>query len=231
MFALLLLVLALVPSPEPSTPPVSTSPLKEIGRVRALPACTTIAVHANSAIDSALRNDNALAVSVNRLKHADLDSNALYRSKALNELMTISRDMRKQAVEAEGEVRRLRELAGASEDATRKTELKTFADALGGAVFRQKRAADDLARYVTIVEGRVATAEAKSDMNSDGRAGGVNGLGRGASGPTFPPYSPTPLNLNGTAREAAAAFEDKIQLITADEAKAADHSLGATSGC
>jgi hypothetical protein len=230
MIALLLLVLALASTPEPSTPPVTSSPLKEIGRVRALPACTTLVVHANSAIDSALRNDNALAVSVNRLKHVDLDANALSRSRGLNELMGISRDMRKQAVEAEGEVKRLREIAATSEDATRKEELKSFADALGGAVFRQKRAADDLARFVVITEGRVAKAEAHMDMQT-GKDPTQDGLFKPAANATLPPYSPSPLYLNETARDAAKEFEAKIALIVADEAKAADHSIGATSGC
>ncbi len=229
MIALLLLVLALASTPEPSTPPMTSSPLKEIGRVRALPACTTLVVHANSAIDSALRNDNALAVSVNRLKHVDLDANALSRSRGLNELMGISRDMRKRAVEAEGEVNRLREIASTSEDSTRKEELKTFADALGGAVFRQKRAADDLARFVAITEGRVAKAEATQDMQTGGDL--TDAMMRPRSNATLPPYSPSPLYLNETAREAAKDFEARIALIVADEAKAADHSIGATSGC
>jgi hypothetical protein len=229
MIALLLLVLALASTPEPSTPPVTSSPLKEIGRVRALPACTTLVVHANSAIDSALRNDNALAVSVNRLKHVDLDANALSRSRGLNELMGISRDMRKQAVEAEGEVKRLREIAATSEDATRKEELKAFSDALGGAVFRQKRAADDLARFVVITEGRVAKAEAHMDMQTGGDS--ADGMTKPRANATLPPYSPSPLYLNETAREAAKDFEARIALIVADEAKAADHSVGATSGC
>ena len=230
MFAFLLPVLMLVSTPEPSTPPQTSSPLKEIGRVRTLPACTALVVHANSAIDSALRNDNALAVSVNRLKHADLDQSPLSRTRSLNELMAISRDMRKQAVEAEGEVKRLRELALLSDDATRKAELKEFADALGGAVFRQKRASEDLARFVTIVEGRVATSEARQDMDngSDPNSGLQK---RNQATATMPPWSPSPLNLNATARDAAADFETKISLIVADEAKAADHSIGATSGC
>ena len=229
MITLLLLVLALASTPEPSTPPVASSPLKEIGRIRTLPACTTLVVHANSAIDSALRNDNALAVSVNRLKHVDLDANPLARARGLNELMGISRDMRKLAVEAEGEVKRLREIAATSEDATRKEELKTFADALGGAVFRQKRAADDLARFVVITEGRVAKAEAHMDMQTGGDAS--DGLARPRANAPLPAYSPSPLYLNETAREAAKDFEARIALIVADEAKAADHSIGATSGC
>jgi len=230
MIVLLLLVLALTPTPEPSPPPMTNSPLKEIGRVRALPACTTIVVHANSAIDWALRNDNALAVSVNHLKHVDLDANPLSRSRGLNELMGLSRVMRKQAVDAEGEVKRLREIAAASEDATRKEELKTFADALGGAIFRQKRAADDLARFVVITEGRVAKAEAHMDMQT-GKDPSQDGAFKPIANAPSAPYSPSPLYLNETARDAAIEFEARIALIVADEAKAADHSIGATSGC
>jgi len=49
------------PAPGASSAPRPT-PLTEIGRVRALPACVPIVAHANGAITHALDNDRTLAV-------------------------------------------------------------------------------------------------------------------------------------------------------------------------
>ena len=74
MFMILPLVVALAaePSPAPSTSPRPT-PLTEIGRVRALPACVPIVAHANGAITQALDNDRTLAIISTNLRNTDFE--------------------------------------------------------------------------------------------------------------------------------------------------------------
>src|SRR5471030_1877760 len=161
---LLPLVFALAGDPTPAPDTAPPTPLREIGRVRSLSACATIVVHANSAITDALSNDQDLAVAVNHLRTTDIDgATAAERRKRLADLLSFAVRIRTLSSAGDAEVKRLRDMATAENDPERKVELKSFADALGGALFRQKLAADDLARAVTIIEGRQAASHGIQD--------------------------------------------------------------------
>ena len=161
MFEPLMLAVAIAaatsPSPAQTTPP---TPLREIGRVRASAACTAIVVRANSAIGATLRNDQTLSMTIGTLRKVDLDGNLFERTKGLHSLEKLGTDLRMSAAAAEGQITKLRELAAESTDEQRKNDLKSFADALGGALFRQKRIGMDVQRMVLIIEGRTSRAEA-----------------------------------------------------------------------
>ncbi|MEA2665890.1 MAG: hypothetical protein QOI11_2834 [Candidatus Eremiobacteraeota bacterium] len=220
----LVVALATVPSPAPSSRP---TPLQEIGRVRALPACTPIVVHANGAITQALDNDRGLAILTNNLRAVDYDKlNSLQRRNAINALEKQASEIRINAGNADGEIKRLREYAAASNDPQRKAELKAFADALGGALVRQKRAANELMRDITIIQGRIDAAEARAILTRDSLTP-ENGM------PVLPRAAlPAPPNSwNETMRAIASALDDRTEAIVADEGVAADHSIAATSGC
>src|SRR3982074_2802442 len=75
MFLLLPITVALAadPTPGPSSAARPT-PLTEIGRVRALPACVPIVAHANGAITQALDNDRTLAITSTNLHNTDFDT-------------------------------------------------------------------------------------------------------------------------------------------------------------
>jgi hypothetical protein len=233
MLSLLPLIVALAtdPSPGPSTQPHPPTPLTEIGRVRALPACTPIVVHANGAITQALDNDRALAILTNNLRAGEYDKlNIIQRRNAIDALTKIAAEISKNASAGDGEIKRLREYAAASNDAQRKTELKAFADALGGALYRQKKAAGELLRDIAIVQGRTDAAEAREIMARDNPMpdSGIQARAVNENRPILPR---PPANWNQTMKEIASAIDDRLPAISYDEGTAADHSIAATSGC
>lgn len=222
----LVVALATVPAPAP-TASARPTPLQEIGRVRALPACTPIVVHANGAITQALDNDRGLAILSNNLRAVDYDKlNVIQRRNAINALEKQASEIRINAGNADGEIKRLREYAAASPDPQRKAELKAFTDALGGALLRQKRAANELMRDITIVQGRVDAAEARGILVRDTLTpeNGMSVLPRAA-------MPPPPSSWNDTMHAMASALDERTEAIVADEGVAADHSIAATSGC
>jgi hypothetical protein len=171
----------------------------------------------------------------------------------LADLMSFASKIRVSASAGDAEVKRLRELAAAESDPERKAELKAFADALGGALFRQKLAADDLAKTVTNVEGRQAAAHGiqeigLGDQTAAERAQNAVIQSQSASaqnnvatpqpnGKVDPSKDPmfatdrTVRKVNEVLVAAAANFKSRMPKILSDEGHAADHSLGATTGC
>lgn len=234
MLSLLPIVLALAvtdPAPSPS-PPVRRTPLTEIGHTRALPICTPIVVHANSAITTTLDNDRQLAIMTTNMRNVDFDRlNELQRRNSIDVLMKQASAIRVQSGNADGEIKKLREYAAASQDPNRKAELKAFADAIGGAIYRQKKAAVEFMRDVTIIQGREDTAEVHAiKAHDNGMVQTSNELSI-SSNPARAVIPAPPLHYNDTMREIAQALDTDSQSILTDEGTAADHSIGATSGC
>jgi hypothetical protein len=231
MLSLLPLVVALAsaPSPAPNTAPRPT-PLTEIGRTRTAPICTTIVVHANGAITSALDNDRSLAILTTNLKHMDFDRlNELQRRNAINDLMDQAGKIRIAGKAADDEIKKLRAYAKASDDPERKAELKAFADALGGAIYRQTKAANEFMRDVTVMQGREDAAEARTIAGRDQPPPETLGAAAAMTNRAHVPDPPT--SYNQAFRSVAADLADLSTAIAADEGIAADHSIAATSGC
>ncbi len=232
MLSLLPIVVMLAGDPLPApTASARPTPLQEIGRVRALPACTPIVVHANGAITQTLENDRSLAIMTTNLRAIDFDKlNVIQRRNAIDVLDKQASAIRINAGSADGEIKRLREYAVASSDPQRKAELKAFTDALGGALLRQKRAANELMRDITIIQGRTDAAEARGIMARDtGAANAPPGSRDPMTGRTG--MLGAPGNWNDTMRAIADSMDERNQAIVADEGVAADHSIAATSGC
>ena len=105
--------------------------------------------------------------------------------------------MRVASSAADGEIKKLREYAANSPDPKRKEELKAFADALGGALYRQKKAAVEFMRDVTIMRGREEAAEAREIMQrrqpgaAATRSSSSNDRGHRASIRPHPPTATT----------------------------------------
>jgi len=234
-----LLAALAAPSPvsSPSAPPAPPSPLKEIGHVEALSVCSAIVVHANSAISVALDNDRDLAIVINRLRTTDLDDdNQIKRRNGMNDLSTLAGRIRMAAASGNGEVKRLRAMAAQTTEPTRKAQLKAFADALGGAIARQRKAATDLDKMLTIIDGRRAVEEVNTPDLTGQRTSIADparpsamaidaGVMRNPAAPT------TPSRVNDILRGVAEDFESRTSDILSDEGIAADHALGATTGC
>jgi uncharacterized protein YdcH (DUF465 family) len=234
MFMLLPIVVALAaadPAPAASSAPRPT-PLTEIGRVRALPACVPIVAHANGAITQALDNDRTLAVLTTNLHNTNFDKlNFMQRKNAIDALMKQAEAMRVASSAGDVEVKKLREYAANSADPKRKEELKTFADALGGAIYRQEKAAVELQRDVGIMRGRDDAVDMKERINSDAFDSNIarqNGMS--TPRPLRPTPSPDP-QYDKHYKVLAEKLDQLNEAIMRDEGVAADHSIAATSGC
>jgi hypothetical protein len=233
-----LLVVLAAPSPAPAPVAPAPSPLREIGRVEAISVCSAIVVHANSAIGAALDNDHDLALVINRLRTTDLDDeNPIKRRNGMNDLSTLAGRIRMAALGAAAEIKRLRVIASQTTDPTRKAELTAFADALSGAIARQRKAGVDLDAMLTIIDGRravedVDTPQMIGDRDAVAADPGRSAISSADSGTLRNPAAPvTPSRVNDVLRGVADDLAARTQQILSDEGVAADHSVGATTGC
>jgi hypothetical protein len=233
MFLLLPIILALAADPTPAAGGAARpTPLTEIGRVRALPACVPIVAHANGAITDALENDRTLSVISTNLRGTDFDKlNLIQRRNVLERMLRQAEAIAKAAKAGDAEVKRLREYAVNSPDPKRKEELKTFADALGGAIYRQQKAAVELQRDVLIMRSRDDAQEMRDKLHDDD----VNTTMTQRMGLSTPrPLRPTPTpdpEYDRHYKFLAEKLDQLNEAILRDEGVAADHSIAATSGC
>jgi hypothetical protein len=233
MFEPLVFVVAIATAGAPSdvTAPPSAAPaakeqtpLKEIGRVTSSAMCTNIVVRANSAISAALRNDQTVSIAVSTLRRVDLDTtNVIQKQKSMNEIGRLADDLRMSAGNADAQIKKLRQMSEQATDPERKAELKEFADALGGALARQKRIGADLQKMLVIMDGREAREEAHRDIAYANPGGLQPWTTHDADFDT--------KHYNQMARSAAKELEDRTLSIAADESKAAQHVVGAVNGC
>lgn len=217
---------AAAPAPSPASTPepsASASSLREIGHVYSNGACTAIATRANSAISAALRNDQTVVMMVSSLRTVDLDSsNRLTKINGLKQLERYAEDVRLSAMEATAQIKQLRDLASQSTDPVRKEELKQFADALGGALGRQQKMGRDLQGMLVRIAGRESTVDIYQTMEQHPDM--------------VPPWNWADVDYhtsvyNKMAVREANWIEIQTPLVNGDEAKAADHVVGAVNGC
>lgn len=234
----LLLAAALVVAASGVAPTPAPVPLKEIGHVKATAACAELALHANTAISSALQNDTLLSQTVQSMRRVDLDSNAIARRNNMQMLGDYAKELRARAVAGDKEVRKLREIAAKSTDPVQKVELKAFADELGGALYRQKKIANDLNGLLAYFDYR-DMKPTDEDMSTYG--GGLITPTKSRRTQITEAQQTYDQTSNIAAREkhtdtqlagfAAEDFFGRTPDITNDEALAANHFQGAVSGC
>jgi hypothetical protein len=245
MLSLLVPIFVALAAPSPvstASAPPAPSALREIGHVESLSICSAIVVHANSAISAALDNDSDLALVINRLRTTDLDDdNEIKRRNGMNDLATLTGRIRGSAAGGSAEVKRLRAITDQTTDPKRKAELKAFTDALGGAIARQRKAAVDLDKTLTVIDGRRAVEEVDTQEQVEQRASvGSDPTHIDPARPSVmpepgairnPAAPTTPSRVDDVLRSMADDFQLRTQAILADEGVAADHSLSATTGC
>ncbi|MDP9018580.1 MAG: hypothetical protein M3N19_09685 [Candidatus Eremiobacteraeota bacterium] len=246
MFSYLLLsaALSVAALPAPAASPAST-PLTEIGHVKATASCAALATHANSAISSTLNNDLLISQTINDLRKVDLDLNGVSRMRGMNLLGNYARDLKAQALAGINEVKKLRELANASTDPEQQKALKAFADELGGALYRQKKVAMDMNGMLATFDKnemlRPTAGEAGMGQMSEGTNDGalpkdfvLRSTGGSRTNPISAPGRQglrAPASDTILAQYAATDFQTRIPEISNDEALAANYVAAAVSGC
>ena len=253
MLALLLAVVVALGSPQPSpspSPSASPGPLKEIIRIRSSALCNEFATHVNSAIGSAVRNDTSLGNLIDTLRlrqtSDDLMDMGLRREHAVNKLVAYADAVTKEWKDGEQEVSRLRDLAQKAVDPDEKAELKASADALGGALWRQRKVARDLDGFIAYLyaeemrrgdhgEWHINDSTEDTISNSPGedhiRAvmarenGALPGMWSSLPGDYYAP------NDQVLSFRAARDFEDRLPEIQRDEGTAAIQLLKANDNC
>jgi hypothetical protein len=236
MLMLFPIVLALAGDPTPA-PEASNAarptPLTEIGRVRALPACVPIVAHANGAITQALDNDRTIAMMSINAHNTDFDKqNIFQRRNSIQALMKQAEAIRVASSSGDVEVKKLREYANAATDPQRKAELKAFADALGGALYRQKKAAVEFMRNITVIQGREAAETARAEMPPvTGKPIPQSLIAQASEPPRIGQITGAPESYNKVFAEISDRLDQDFALVRVDEGSAADHSIAATSGC
>jgi len=244
LFATLVAIAPAGPSPGPS--PSAAPALQEIAHVHSS-ACQTLVSHANVGIDAAMQNDVALNHTIRALKTSHLNGNETDRNNSLQELEALSKDIDQRATAGNKEVKELRRIADGTTDPVKKQELLAFANALGGAMYRQYKMAGDLNGFVSNLEGRVVVRSDDPfaptnvtpgfpDVSSGVMVNGqpINSGGFGSNQSVVGPggiQRLLPSDDDALANSMADAFISEIPNVTNDEATAASHADGATSGC
>ncbi|HET9029525.1 MAG TPA: hypothetical protein VFN49_05055, partial [Candidatus Aquilonibacter sp.] len=168
MLALILAITAATASPAPSpavspSPSASAGPLKTIVTVRSTTFCEQMATHLNSAITSAVTNDQTLGTTILTLRSNDLAGSDLSRQHEIHRLQDLADGIYRNYRSGLGEVGRLRALAKSAQDADEKVQLKAAADALGGVLYRQHLLQRDLDGFVAYLYA----ADMQADTNRD----------------------------------------------------------------
>lgn len=229
MFHLLLLA-SLATGPATAAP---SSPLKTISSVRSTARCTEIVNTANTAINEAVQGDSVVLAAIERLRIVNLDDgNILHRRAGLAALGALASRMYEQSLAGAKRVTRLRLLARTAPDVKEGAQLKSFADALGGALGRQEKIARDINGYLAFIDARDMMSDSPM-VNNDALGSFPYGYGppRGFLTPAEDAGDPNGPSATEYARNAAADFQQRLPDIALDEQHAADAVPGALQGC
>jgi hypothetical protein len=237
--------LAAVTQPSPA-PSVTAEPaLKEIGRIHATtPLCRTLATRATLAANIAIDEDRKIAFTVGTLRTIKLDQNVIFKTRSTDQLRRQFVAWRAAAVEGEAEMRRFREDAKQVTDPEQKKALVLFADALAGVLFRQKKLADDLGRYIAWLDAQesltdqpdASTGSTPSAVSANSRSGIEKSIAMNQSNQNMV-HNPwgdnnnVPETLDKSARRAADELVIRTVPIAKDEDDAASRIDPAFKGC
>ena len=144
----------LPPNVVPSSMPSSTNaPLREIGRIHVTtPLCKSLVGDAVRAINIETENNERLALAEHTLKSADLDSNQLVKHSVVADITRQYVTLRAAAVEGNGIMRDFLKITKTVASEEQRADLISFAEALDGALHRQKVLSDDLGRLIAYLD-------------------------------------------------------------------------------
>ncbi len=228
-----MILLAISPQPVKLIADASPSPepYPVIGRTRSKRYCALEVERTNGAITVALTNDKIIATGISRLRDADLDNKditVIYREKTMHDLRAIAAAVQMNLRAGAAQVADLRALSVKEPDATRSPELKLLADQMDAIFDRQQTVGGDLAKMLTIIDGRYARANGMTfaasvmpEDQADHARDGIESIDQRAA------REP----LNRLFSEVADDFADRTAHIGQSEDAAAVHAPKATEGC
>ena len=232
---------AIVPesSPSPESRAAGSSatsaPLKEIGRIRVTtPLCKALVGTAAQAVAIETENDRRLAIAETTLQTIDLDRNELLKYQGVREITRQYVDLRKSALAGHQLMRDFREQVKTAPNAEQRDNLKTFADALDGALRRQRALADDMGRLVAFLDAHPPISKEDHDALVFNAliTQGDRRLSRQIFDPRVDgPLAVVPDSLSTTAKVAGIEITRRAEPIGSDEDAAAARIETAFSGC
>lgn len=217
------------PSPSPESRAAGSSaidaPLKEIGRIRVTtPLCKALVGTAARAVAIETENDRRLAIAETTLSTIDLDRNELLKYQGVREITKQYVDLRTSALAGNQLMRDFREQAKAAPTFEQRDSLKTFADALDGALRRQRLLADDIGRLVAYLDAHPPISrDDREELIFDAlRAQNTVRLSREIfDARIVGPFADVPDSLSNAARRAGIEIARGATLIDTDESAAA----------
>ena len=218
-----------------AAPGVPSAALKEIGHIRVTTTlCKALVGEAARAVEIETENDGRLTMAERTLQTIDLDRNELVKYQGVREITRQYVDLRKSALAGNQIMRDFREQAKTAATVEHRENLKIFADALDGALRRQRVLADDMGRLV-------AYLDAHPPINKEDHEALVfhallteNDLR--LSRQIFDPRNDGPLavipdSLSTTAKSAGVEIAHRAEPIGEDEDAAATRIEQAFAGC
>jgi hypothetical protein len=219
----LIVILTVAATASPLPPPV----LRQIDAGAGSGVCGRLAVHANAAIAAVLDGDATALRALDRLATVDLSGSDRSRRSAGADVTRFAADLGADADRGADELRRLSALASPDRDRAAAAALEDFSAALGESLATERGIAVGLTR----VAGYIPAVSKRDDAP-----------------PTRPPIRDTTDQRNeppavsgsapGDAENSAAQFvgavaelANRVPVLRAREARAADHSVAAVSGC
>jgi hypothetical protein len=188
--------------------------------------CGNVVVHANAAISAALRDDQTLDRTIDRLRVLDFEESTIAQRNGVAELHNLSGDLAETSSRGASEVQRLRGYALRIDEDRQRTELAVFADALESALDRQHWMGLQLDRFLAELAYREMRERALQPPDADAQSGATPlGFDFGPGG--YDHREPA----NTVAHATAADFDRRLADVRRDESHAADLSEAAVGGC
>jgi len=238
VLAAILAVAGTAPSASPAVSPSSAAekPLPVIGRVRVTtPLCKTLLGDASVAVQIEAENDRRLGTAVATLKAEDLDSSALAKQHGIHELTRQFVTLRAAAVAGNDAMHSFRGLTKEEPSADQRAKLGAFADALDGALRRQRLLADRLGGLIAYLDAHEPMTKEEHDKatfdviasENDSRLSARSAFDARDFGLT----AAVPDQLSTVAKASAADIETRSLPLNRDEDDASAKIEPAFSGC
>jgi len=234
----ILAVAGMAPTAPPAVSPsqAAEKPLPVIGRVRVTtPLCKTLLGDASLAVQIEAENDRRLDTAVATLKAEDLDSSAIAKQHGIRELTRQFVALREAAVAGNNAMRNFRGLIKDGQTADQRAKLAAFADALDGALRRQRLLADRLGGLVAYLDTHEPMTKEEHDKATFDVIASENDSrlsARSAFDPRdFGPTAAVPDQLSTVAKASGADIANRALPLERDEDDASAKIEPAFSGC